>query len=75
MDTAHAYSALVMVNVAVQVPPIVSLWHFTNKFGANVELFSGGNGLRGPQSSELVLSKHDLIEGCRANMIITQTDD
>jgi L-seryl-tRNA(Ser) seleniumtransferase len=55
------------VDAAAQIPPIANLWHFTRDLGADIAIFSGGKGLRGPQPSGLVLGRRDLIEGCRAN--------
>jgi seryl-tRNA(Sec) selenium transferase len=67
IETAHAHGVPVIVDAAAQIPPIASLWHFTKKLGVDAAIFSGGKGLRGPQSSGLVLGKRMLIEGCRAN--------
>ena len=64
---AHARGVPVLVDAAAQIPPVANLWHFTRDLGADVALFSGGKGLRGPQSSGLVLGRADLIDGCRAN--------
>ena len=57
----------VIVDAAAQVPPVESLWHFTRDLGATGAVFSGGKGIRGPQSSGLVLGTKELIAGCRAN--------
>lgn len=57
----------VIVDAAAQIPTIENLWHFTRDLGADVAVFSGGKGLRGPQSSGLVLGRADLIEAVRAN--------
>jgi uncharacterized pyridoxal phosphate-dependent enzyme len=57
----------VLVDAAAQVPPISSLWHFTREVGADAAIFSGGKGLRGPQSSGLVLGRQAIIDGCRAH--------
>lgn len=35
--------------------------------GADAAIFSGGKGLRGPQSSGLVLGRRAIIDGCRAH--------
>jgi L-seryl-tRNA(Ser) seleniumtransferase len=35
--------------------------------GVDLTIFSGGKGLRGPQSSGLVLGRQDLIDACAAN--------
>lgn len=64
---AHERDIPVIVDAAAQIPPIANLWRFTAELGADVAIFSGGKGLRGPQSSGLVLGKRRIIEGCRAN--------
>jgi uncharacterized pyridoxal phosphate-dependent enzyme len=64
---AHARQIPVIVDAAAQIPPISSLWHFTTQLGADVAVFSGGKGLRGPQPSGLVLGRADIVAGCRAN--------
>lgn len=64
---ARERSVPVIVDAAAQIPPVSSLWHFTRELGADLVIISGGKGLRGPQSSGLVLGRADLIEGCRAN--------
>lgn len=67
IELAHARGVPVIVDAAAQVPNIANLWHFTKNLGADLAIFSGGKGLRGPQSSGLVLGRADLIEGCIAN--------
>lgn len=57
----------VLVDAAAQIPPVSSLWHFTREVGADAAIFSGGKGLRGPQSSGLVLGRRAIIDGCRAH--------
>jgi len=57
----------VLVDAAAQIPPVANLWRFTKELGADVAIFSGGKGLRGPQATGLVLGRRDIIEGCRAN--------
>ncbi len=64
---AHERGVPVVVDAAAQIPPIASLWRFTRELGADLAIFSGGKGLRGPQSSGLVLGRRDLVAGCRAN--------
>jgi L-seryl-tRNA(Ser) seleniumtransferase len=65
--TAHARGVPVLVDAAAQIPPIASLWRFTRDLGADAAIFSGGKGLRGPQTSGLVVGRKEIIEGCRAN--------
>jgi uncharacterized pyridoxal phosphate-dependent enzyme len=64
---AHAHEVPVLVDAAAQIPPISNLRHFTCELGADAAIFSGGKGLRGPQSSGLVLGRSALVEACIAN--------
>lgn len=57
----------VIVDAAAQIPPIATLWRYTTELGADAVIVSGGKGLRGPQSSGLVLGRRAIIEGCRAH--------
>lgn len=54
-----------IVDAAAQIPPISSLWRFTREIGADVAVFSGGKGLRGPQPTGLVLGRREMIENAR----------
>ncbi|MCI2417323.1 aminotransferase class V-fold PLP-dependent enzyme [Saccharopolyspora sp. K220] len=65
LEVARNRGVPVLVDAAAQIPPIASLWHYTAELGADAVLVSGGKGLRGPQSSGLVLGRRDIIEGCR----------
>ena len=47
-------------DAAADVPPVENLWKYT-KMGFDLVAFSGGKGLRGPQSAGLLLGKKDLI--------------
>lgn len=67
IEIAHARNVPVIVDAAAQLPMMSNLWHYTRNLGADLAIFSGGKGLRGPQSSGLVLGRPDLIEGCYAN--------
>ena len=62
---AQAHDVPVVVDAANQVPPADNLWRFTQQ-GADLAIFSGGKGLRGPQPTGLVLGRADLIEACTA---------
>lgn len=66
IEIAHHAGVPLVVDAAAQIPPIDSLWRFT-QMGADLVLFSGGKGLRGPQSSGLILGRRDLIEACAFN--------
>ncbi len=67
VKVAHEHGVPVVVDAAAQIPPVSNLWYFTKEIGADIAIFSGGKGLRGPQSSGLVLGKKAIIEGCRVN--------
>jgi uncharacterized pyridoxal phosphate-dependent enzyme len=67
VEIAHAAGVPVLVDAAAQIPFIANLWRFTRDNGADAAIFSGGKGLRGPQSSGLVLGKQWIIDGCRVH--------
>jgi uncharacterized pyridoxal phosphate-dependent enzyme len=52
---------------AADVPPVENLWKYT-EMGFDMVAFSGGKGLKGPQSAGLLLGRKDLIEAARLNM-------
>jgi L-seryl-tRNA(Ser) seleniumtransferase len=64
---AKAHDVPVIVDAADQVPPAANLWKFTKEDGADLAIFSGGKGLRGPQASGIILGRADLVRACRAN--------
>jgi uncharacterized pyridoxal phosphate-dependent enzyme len=51
---------------AADVPPVEHLWKYTN-MGFDLVTISGGKGLRGPQSTGLLLGRKELIEAARLN--------
>jgi len=53
-------------DAAADVPPVDNLWKYT-KMGFDLVAFSGGKGLRGPQSAGLLLGRNDLIAAARLN--------
>ena len=57
----------VVVDAAGQVPPVASLWRYTAGLGADLAVFSGGKGMRGPQTTGLVVGRPHLVEACLAN--------
>jgi len=67
VEIAHARGVPVVVDAAAQVPFIRNLWHFTRDVGADIAIFSGGKGLRGPQSSGLVLGNPGIIANIYPN--------
>jgi L-seryl-tRNA(Ser) seleniumtransferase len=53
-------------DAAADVPPVENLWKYT-KMGFDLVAFSGGKGIRGPQSAGLLLGRKDLIAAARLN--------
>jgi L-seryl-tRNA(Ser) seleniumtransferase len=53
-------------DAAADVPPVDNLWKYT-QMGFDLVAFSGGKGIRGPQSAGLLLGRKDLIEAARLN--------
>jgi uncharacterized pyridoxal phosphate-dependent enzyme len=53
-------------DAAADVPPLDNLWKYT-RMGFDLVTFSGGKGIRGPQSSGLLLGSKALIEAARLN--------
>ncbi|MCK5440752.1 MAG: aminotransferase class V-fold PLP-dependent enzyme [Maribacter sp.] len=52
------------IDCAADVPPVENLYKFT-KLGFDLVAFSGGKGIRGPQSAGLLLGRRKLIEAAR----------
>src|SRR5688572_10395670 len=53
-------------DAAADVPPVDNLWRYTG-MGFDLVTFSGGKGIRGPQSAGLLLGRKDLITAARLN--------
>jgi uncharacterized pyridoxal phosphate-dependent enzyme len=66
VEIAHAKGVPVIVDAAAEVPPLKNL-RGLSATGADVVVFSGGKGLRGPQTTGLVLARPDIIRACAAN--------
>jgi len=52
------------IDCAADVPPVSNLYRFT-EMGFDMVAFSGGKGIRGPQSAGLLLGKRKYIEAAR----------
>jgi uncharacterized pyridoxal phosphate-dependent enzyme len=55
-----------MNDCAADVPPVENFWKYT-AMGFDLVAFSGGKGIRGPQSAGLLLGRRDLIAAARLN--------
>jgi L-seryl-tRNA(Ser) seleniumtransferase len=65
-EIAHARGVPVIVDAASTLPPLDHLTRWTQA-GADLMIYSGGKGLRGPQDSGLLAGRRDLIAAARAN--------
>ena len=66
VEIAQAKGVPTLVDAAADIPPVENLWRFT-KMGFDLVAFSGGKGLRGPQSAGLLLGRKNLIAAARLN--------
>jgi uncharacterized pyridoxal phosphate-dependent enzyme len=63
---ARKHNIPTLNDCAADVPPVENLWKYT-QMGFDMVCFSGGKGLRGPQSAGLLLGRKDLIAAARKN--------
>lgn len=66
IEIAHSHDLPVLVDAASMLPPRANLRRFTDA-GADLVTFSGGKGIRGPQSTGLLLGKAEWVEYARLN--------
>ena len=59
---AHRRGVPLIIDAAAQIPVKENLWRYTREWGADLAIFSGGKGLRGPQASGLVVGKREFID-------------
>ncbi len=55
-------------DAAADLPPASRLWEY-NEMGFDLVTFSGGKGLRGPQSAGILMGRRDLIDAARLNHV------
>ncbi len=64
IEVGKKYNIPMMNDCAADVPPVENLWKYTD-MGFDLVCFSGGKGLRGPQSCGLLLGKKELVAAAR----------
>ena len=64
-EIAHAHDVPVIVDAASMLPPRANLYRYL-KDGADMVVYSGGKGIRGPQGSGILVGRADLIEAAAA---------
>ena len=62
---AHAHHVPVIVDAASMLPPRANLYRYLRD-GADMVVYSGGKGIRGPQGSGILVGRADLIEAAAA---------
>lgn len=65
-DIAHRHGKPVIVDAASTLPPAGHLTRWI-EWGADLVIYSGGKGLRGPQDSGLLAGRQDLIDAAVIN--------
>ena len=66
IEVAHAHGLPAIVDAASTLPPTGHLTHWTDK-GADLCIFSGGKGIRGPQTTGLLVGRADLVRAAAMN--------
>lgn len=59
-EIAHRHGVPVIVDAALEVPPVLNLRTFVEQ-GADLAIFSGGKAFRGPQASGFIAGRAELI--------------
>ena len=63
---AHARNVPVLVDAASMIPPRDNLFRYL-RGGADLVIYSGGKGIRGPQSTGILAGRRDLIRAATLN--------
>jgi L-seryl-tRNA(Ser) seleniumtransferase len=66
VEIARPHAVPVIVDAASELPPMSNLHRFLDE-GADLVIFSGGKGFRGPQASGLIIGNPVWVEACRLN--------
>ena len=64
VEIAQKHGIPTFNDCAADVPPVENLWKY-NEMGFDLVTFSGGKGLRGPQSAGLLMGKKKYIDAAR----------
>jgi L-seryl-tRNA(Ser) seleniumtransferase len=65
-EVAHARGVPVLVDAASMLPPRDNLFRYV-RGGADLVIFSGGKGIRGPQSTGILAGRRDLVRAATLN--------
>ena len=65
-EIAHRHDIPIICDGASMLPPRENLTRYLDE-GADIVSFSGGKGMRGPQSTGILIGRADLIEAARLN--------
>lgn len=68
VEIGRKYGVPTFNDAAADVPPVENLTKYLD-MGFDLVAFSGGKGIRGPQSAGLLLGRKDLIEAARLNTL------
>lgn len=66
LEITHRAKVPLLLDDAAGIPPLDNLSRYA-KMGVDLYCFSGGKGLRGPQSAGVLLGRKDLIDAALAN--------
>jgi L-seryl-tRNA(Ser) seleniumtransferase len=66
VEVAHGRGVPIIVDSASTLPPLDHLRRWI-RWGADLVVYSGGKGIRGPQDSGMLAGRKDLIEAARLN--------
>jgi uncharacterized pyridoxal phosphate-dependent enzyme len=66
VQLAKKHGVPTMNDCAADVPPVENFWKYTG-MGFDLVTFSGGKGIRGPQSAGMLLGRKELVAAARLN--------